>query len=62
MRTQIIICFRLNIILTIYVIIHNQTATLKLRIDIDQTDSNSNIAFNCNNFSIKLINMKNRFI
>ena len=35
-------CFLLNIILTIYVRIHNLTATLKLRIDIDRIDPNSN--------------------
>ena len=38
-------CFLLNIILTIYVRIHNLTATLKIRIDIDRIDSNSNFAF-----------------
>ena len=37
-------CFLLNIILTIYVRIHNLTATLKLRTDFDQIDSNSNLA------------------
>ena len=37
-------CFLLNIILTIYVRIHNLTATLKIRIDIDRIDSNSNFA------------------
>ena len=36
--------FLLNIILTIYVRIHDLTATLKLRIDTDRIDSNSNFA------------------
>ena len=36
--------FLLNISLTIYVRIHNLTATLKIRIDIDRIDSNSNFA------------------
>ena len=35
-------CFLLKIILTIYERIHNLTATLKLRIDIDRIDTNSN--------------------
>ena len=36
--------FLLNISLTIYVRMHNLTATLKIRIDIDRIDSNSNFA------------------
>ena len=36
--------FLLNISLKIYVRIHNLTATLKKGIDIDQIDSNSNLA------------------
>ena len=37
-------CFLLNFLLIIYVRIHNLTATLKLRIDIDRIDANSNFA------------------
>ena len=37
-------CFLLNFLLIIYVRIHNLTATLKLRIDIDQIDANFNFA------------------
>ena len=37
-------CLPLDISLIIYVRIHNLTATLKIRIDIDRIDSNSNFA------------------